>query len=184
MITSLGVLFACIAPIILLFTLAWLAVAGAAWAHACRFILVPGPQGQGFDSGGMLWPSAVHKQVVALVCAQLVLLAVQAINECFVGVAILLALVGATLAYAGALKRRFQPLAEDLPLERCMQLDAEMWSTARPHPETVPPALRQLLAATEMEIAEAPAEAAGEAPPAARPLSTGRLDATPGGTIN
>jgi hypothetical protein len=139
MITSLGVLFACIAPIILLFALAWLAVAYPAWAHACRFILTPDPQGAGFDSGGVLWPSAVHKQVVALVCGQLVLLAVQAINECFVGVLLLAALVGATLYYAGVLRRRYQPLAADLPLERCMQLDAALWSTARPHADTVPP---------------------------------------------
>ena len=98
----------------------------------------------------------------------------------------LLVLGGATLYYAAALKRRFQPLAEDLPLERCMQLDAELWSAARPHADMVPPSLRELLAATEREIAEAPTEADAAAPSAAaeRPLSAGRLDATPGATIN
>ena len=127
--------------------------------------------GSGFDAGGVYWPHAVQKQVYALLVSQLVLAAVLALNLNLFPMLGVLALMTVTYVRAKSLAAYFGPLAADLPLSACMELDAELWRDAERRGELeadsdgrdgvlLPRALRRLL--EEAAAGFAPAEGRGE----------------------
>ena len=170
MVVSVGVMFSSIAPIVAVVVACWLRFASAAWAHNTRWVLRT-PQGAGFDAGGVYWPHAVQKQVYALLVSQLVLAAVLALNLNLFPMLGVLALMTVTYVRAKSLAAYFGPLAADLPLSACMELDAELWRDAERRGELeadadgrdgvlLPRALRRLL--EEAAAGFAPAEGRGE----------------------
>ena len=129
MVVGIGILFACLAPLTQLFLLLWLVVLLPVWSHSLRHCLCP-PQGEGFDAGGAFWPVAVRLTTTILVTAQIVLVAILALNEIYAGVVLVLLLVPVTLRRTKALERYYGPRAESLRLHRCQELDAAAWSIA------------------------------------------------------
>jgi len=69
LIINVGMLFCCVAPIVVPFVAAWLAFALGVWLHNFKHVLsVPQDHGRGagtetFDSGGQYWPVAIRTQV-------------------------------------------------------------------------------------------------------------------------
>jgi len=148
MIVNVGVMFACIAPVVVVFVLVWLAVILPIWAYNFQNVLRP-RQGASFDSGGAFWPVVVELQVVVLMGAQFVLAAIQALNYRFIGMVLLLLLLLVTIVQARALKNKYQKLAKTLPLETSVELDACLSTEGQPgHADDGnPSSLSSLLAA-------------------------------------
>ena len=64
MVVSVGTLFACVAPTVVVLVLLWLCGVRLVWQHTLTHVLSP-PQGRGFDGGGAFWPTVMQRQVVA-----------------------------------------------------------------------------------------------------------------------
>jgi len=126
LIINVGMLFCCIAPLVIPFVALWLAFALPIYAHNFKHCLVT-PQGGHWDAGGVYWPVAVKTQVLSLIMSQLVLGTIMAINSVWWGAGFLLLLMYVTWVRAESFASHFEPLAKALSMQQCSELDAEQW---------------------------------------------------------
>ncbi|EOD15934.1 hypothetical protein EMIHUDRAFT_210867 [Emiliania huxleyi CCMP1516] len=131
MVLSAAFLFATIAPLITLVTIAWLYAVSRAWSFNVRRVYLH-DLGADFDSGGAYWPVAMRLETFALLTAQLVLVAIHVLNSCWYSGTVLFGLMIATMVRASRLQRHYSPLASELPLERCIKVDASMAGDTSP----------------------------------------------------
>ena len=137
MAVGIGMVFACLAPLVIAFLLLWLLVVIPSWSHTLRHCLAP-PQGASFDGGGAFWPIAVRLTTIILVTAQGVLVAILALNEMYVALVATLILLPATVARSRALSRYYSRQASVPSLNRCQELDAAAWRLAEAAKEMTP----------------------------------------------
>ena len=128
MVTSIGTLFGCIAPITIVVVAVWLYLLLPVWSHNLSHVLRPYPQGHGFDGGGLAWPHAVRMQMYVLLIAQFVLAAIQLLYERYYSAAAALLLLPASVLAFNQLRDYYGPLAAHLPLQDAAQIDAAVWA--------------------------------------------------------
>ena len=131
MVLSAAFLFATIAPLITLVTIAWLYAVSRAWSFNVRRVYLH-DLGADFDSGGAYWTVAMRLETFAPLTAQLVLVAIHVLNSCWYSGTVLFGLMIATMVRASRLQRHYSPLASELPLERCIKVDASMAGDTSP----------------------------------------------------
>jgi len=122
MVINIGMLFSCIAPLVLVPLLVWFVVVIPQWCHTFNYVLVP-PQGPNFDSGGIFWPVAVRMQIIALAVSQFILASILIIMEIVAGSVLVAILFIATLVRGFSLERYYARQAKLLPLEKTALLE-------------------------------------------------------------
>ena len=70
LISNIGYVFACIAPVVVVPVILWFTLASILWPYNLKFIFKP-KEGKKFDSGGVFWPTVASQQLAALIVAQL-----------------------------------------------------------------------------------------------------------------
>ena len=130
MVTSIGTLFGCIAPVTVVVVAVWLCLLLPVWSHNLSHVLRPYPQGHGFDGGGLAWPEAVQMQCYVLCIAQFVLAAIQLLYERYYSATATFLLLPASLLAFNQLRDYYGPLAAHLPLQDAAQIDAAVWAQA------------------------------------------------------
>ena len=91
---------------------------------------VPPFKGVPFDSGGVLWPTAIWGQTIVLQISQLTLAAILALNQCYVSSVLILLLLLFTGRRHAQMARYYAPLAATLPLQQAKALDGALWAVA------------------------------------------------------
>ena len=119
LVVSVGVVFACVAPLVLPFTLAFLAVAAPLYTANMRLVYAP-PM---VDTGGSLWEAATFYESAALAIAQLLLGGMQLSKEHPAGALLCALCFFATLVRDRTLRNHYGALAKRLPLERLREID-------------------------------------------------------------
>ena len=79
---------------------------------------MPPFKGVPFDSGGVLWPTAIWGQTIVLQISQLTLAAILALNQCYVSSVLILLLLLFTGRRHAQMARYYAPLAATLPLQQ------------------------------------------------------------------
>ena len=120
LVCSVGLVFCFVAPVAIIFALAYIAFLYPLMARTLREIYTR-PQ---VDTGGEVWRQAMFFETCALILAQLLLAGVMVTKAHYPCALTALIICGVTVAVERTIRLRMAGQAQRLPLQRCVELDA------------------------------------------------------------